>query len=238
MTRMMRSTTQESGTPRGLDRLVNFSDATVAIAITLLLLPLVDAVSDARPDHVWQLLDEHRGTVIAFFVSFAVIARMWTMHHRLFERVNAWSPALMRVNLFWIASIVFLPVVSNMLAAAAQSSPANALYVGTVAVASLTFALMEALVVRDRSLRIDDDRSDFHPANSWLTFAALLVALVATIVLPESGVWWLLLLVPAGWGSDLLQRRTEHTTDITPGARLSARRRLRPIRLVPGRSRR
>ena len=32
-------------TERGLDRLVNFSDATVAIAITLLILPLVDAAS-------------------------------------------------------------------------------------------------------------------------------------------------------------------------------------------------
>lgn len=211
----MRSTTPQTGTSRGLDRLVNFSDATVAIAITLLLLPLVDAVSDARPDHVWELLDEQRGTIIAFVVSFAVIARMWTMYHRLFERVDTYSPALMRVNLFWIASIVFLPVSSNMLAAAAQSSPANALYIGTIAVASLTFALMETLVIHDTSLRTDNNRYDFHPANSWLTFAALLVALMATIALPDSGVWWLLLLVPAGWGSDLLERRTTQTSATT-----------------------
>ncbi|MGZ8177788.1 TMEM175 family protein [Williamsia sp. SKLECPSW1] len=209
MTRMMRSATEESGTSRGLDRLVNFSDATVAIAMTLLLLPLVDAVSGARPGHVWQLLDDNRGTMIAFVVSFAVIARMWMMHHRLFEQVSACSPALMRVNLLWIAGIVFLPVASNMLAAAAQSSPANALYVGTIAVASLMFALMEALVIRNRSLRTATSHHDLHPANSWLTFGALIAALVGTIAVPDSGVWWLLLLVPAGWGSDLLQRRSD-----------------------------
>ena len=37
-------------TERGLDRLVNFSDATVAIAITVLLLPLVDIALEIEQD--------------------------------------------------------------------------------------------------------------------------------------------------------------------------------------------
>ncbi|MCS4276732.1 putative membrane protein [Mycetocola sp. BIGb0189] len=194
-------------TQRGLDRLVNFSDATVAIAITLLLLPLVDAASDARADRVGEFLSEHQGTLIAFFVSFAVIARMWTMHHRLFEVVHAYSSRLMRVNLVWLASIAFLPFASNMLAAAGQNPAARALYIGTIAVASLTFALMEGVVIRDPSLRSDTDRDLLTPTNSWLTFAAVLLALILTLIVPIGGVWWLLLLVPAGWVSDFLERR-------------------------------
>jgi hypothetical protein len=52
MSRMMR-------TQRGLDRLVNFSDATLAITITLLLLPLVIALVQALVlpgSGVWGLL--------------------------------------------------------------------------------------------------------------------------------------------------------------------------------------
>jgi uncharacterized membrane protein len=37
-------------TERGFDRFVDFSDAVVAIAITLLILPVVDAVSDSVGD--------------------------------------------------------------------------------------------------------------------------------------------------------------------------------------------
>jgi hypothetical protein len=77
MTRTMR-------TDRGLDRLVNFSDATVAIAITLLLLPLVDIADEIRRESLGDLLADHVGTLIAFFVSFVVISRLWLSHHRLF----------------------------------------------------------------------------------------------------------------------------------------------------------
>ncbi|RLP74981.1 DUF1211 domain-containing protein [Mycetocola tolaasinivorans] len=194
-------------TRRGLDRLINFSDATVAIAITLLLLPLVDAAADARADHVWEFLAEHRGTLIAFVVSFAVIARMWTMHHRLFEVVRSYSPTLMRINLVWLASIAFLPFASNMLAAAGQSAAARVMYIGTIAVSSLMFALMEARVLRDPALRTDEGRGELRPANSWLTFGAVLLALILTIAVPTPGIWWLLLLVPAGWASDIIERR-------------------------------
>ena len=37
-------------TERGLDRLINFSDAVIAIAATLLILPLVEIVNDALSD--------------------------------------------------------------------------------------------------------------------------------------------------------------------------------------------
>ena len=43
-------------TERGFDRIVNFSDATVAIAMTLLVLPLVELGGDTEPgDSLWHL---------------------------------------------------------------------------------------------------------------------------------------------------------------------------------------
>ncbi|MFP3380774.1 TMEM175 family protein, partial [Bacillus sp. SIMBA_069] len=72
-------------TERGLDRLVNFSDAAVAIAITLLILPLVDAAGQIGHSSFGEFIDKNFWEIFAFVVSFAVIARFWVVHHRIFE---------------------------------------------------------------------------------------------------------------------------------------------------------
>src|SRR3712207_2209345 len=71
-------------TDRGLDRLVTFLDAVVAIAITLLVLPLVDVIPDEGRDvDLGALLADEAGRFGAFALSFAVIAQLWLVHHRI-----------------------------------------------------------------------------------------------------------------------------------------------------------
>src|SRR5918998_5814172 len=75
-------------TDRGLDRLVTFLDAVVAIAITLLVLPLVDVLPDEGGTvPLGDLLAEEARRFVTFLLSFAVIAQLWLVHHRLVERV-------------------------------------------------------------------------------------------------------------------------------------------------------
>jgi hypothetical protein len=71
-------------TKAGLDRFVTFIDAVVAIAITLLVLPLVDlARTSANPTDLGDLLSPHGGLIFSFLLSFTVIARLWLGHHAL-----------------------------------------------------------------------------------------------------------------------------------------------------------
>jgi predicted permease len=73
-------------TERGFDRIVNFSDATVAIAMTLLVLPLVDFGGETgEHDSLWELLSENYTAIFAFVLSFLVIWSMWVNHHRVME---------------------------------------------------------------------------------------------------------------------------------------------------------
>lgn len=200
MARMLR-------TDRGLDRLVNFSDATVAIAITLLLLPLVDVANEIDEKSLGRLLGDNSGKLIAFFVSFIVISRLWLSHHQLFEATRSYSNRVMRVNFVWLASIAFLPFSSNLIAQTTGDAGVNALYIGTIAMGSLSMTALQWIIWRDPELMRPDGRAMVHPVDGTVTFVALLVALVGAVLVPAAGPFWLFLLVPAGWVSAALERR-------------------------------
>ena len=63
-------------TERGLSRLVGFSDGVVAIAITLLVLPLVTAATQVDVD-AGTFLVENAYQLLVLVLSFAVIGRFW-----------------------------------------------------------------------------------------------------------------------------------------------------------------
>lgn len=183
-------------TERGLDRLVNFSDATVAIAITLLVLPLVDAASGLGTMSVAEWAGHHLGALIGFGVSFVVIARFWVIHHRVFEWVVDYSPGIVRTNFLWLAAIVFLPFTTNLLSTASPDrADVDGLYIGNMLVVSLAFLLIEVQLVRQPELVREDARDQVDLARGAVTPILLAVALVLAVLLPVVGLFWLFLLL-------------------------------------------
>ncbi|VVJ23864.1 protein of uncharacterised function DUF1211 [Amycolatopsis camponoti] len=69
------------------ERLTFFSDAVVAIAITLLALelPLPEGATNAE---LLRSLGHHQSEYVSFLISFIVIAVHWRAHHRLFPFVT------------------------------------------------------------------------------------------------------------------------------------------------------
>ena len=188
-------------TDRGLDRLVNFSDAAVAIAITLLVLPLVDIASQIRHAHptVWGLFLANWPTFLAFGISFVVIARFWVVHHRVFEFVRDYNPTLVWLNFLWLASIVFLPFATNVLALASGSNPGvNALYIGTLIVTSASMLLIEFVLTRNPGLLREGVEGGLRLTSSVVATALFVVALVLAVLVPTVGMLWLLLLLLSG----------------------------------------
>src|ERR1700691_2436078 len=102
----------------GLRRLVNFSDAVVAIAITLLILPLVDVAGSIGASSVGHFLDVNKDKLLAFALSFAVIGNFWWVQHQQFERVKKYNAVLVGGMGLWVFSIVFLPFPTELLGAA------------------------------------------------------------------------------------------------------------------------
>jgi uncharacterized membrane protein len=141
-------------TERGLDRLVNFSDATVAIAITILILPLADEGPEAVREGLGTFFDSHMWQVVAFVVSFVVIARFWMVHHQVLEQITTYTTSLMWLNVLWLASIVVIPFTASVLSdAPGRQSAVYGLYIGNMLVTSLAMQAMEVLIARSPTLR-------------------------------------------------------------------------------------
>ncbi|TLS44408.1 DUF1211 domain-containing protein [Streptomyces montanus] len=98
----------------GNERLVFFSDAVVAIALTLLALelPVPHGTSDAE---VWRVFREQVPDYAMFLLSFAVIAALWACHKWLFGRIGGFSPRLLWLNFAWLLGIALVPFATKVL---------------------------------------------------------------------------------------------------------------------------
>lgn len=193
--------------------MVLFSDAVVAIAITLLILPVVDA---AVPGHtLTEILEEADTRIIAFLLSFAVIGRFWFSHHRTFERIVAYDSRLIWVNLLWLASIAFLPFPTELLGLnGLDDGGIRVLYVGSIALTSTCLLLLEVVVYLTPAIRAGDGKPDFtlHPAV--LTVLGLVLATIIAGTVPAIGLWALLLLPVAGLLGSRWEDRTLESRDL------------------------
>ncbi|MFF2369363.1 TMEM175 family protein [Agromyces sp. NPDC058110] len=196
---------QHARTERGLDRLVNFSDATVAIAITLLILPLVDLAGDLEGARFDEFAAENFGAFVAFVVTFAVIGRFWVIHHRVFESVRDYSSRLLWFNMLWLASIVFLPFAANSVSSMdTDNGSFDAVYIGTMFVTTSAMLLMEIELLRHPDL-LDDDAS-FDLGRTVAVLVVLVIAGALAYLVPSVGMLWVLLLFVAPLVTKVLHR--------------------------------
>lgn len=186
-------------TERGLDRLVNFSDATVAIAVTLLVLPLADIASGAHGVPVSTLLHDNSSAIYAFLLSFLVIAVQWLEHHGLFEAFISYNTPVVLCNLLWLLAIIALPFSTEANhEAPSDDRAAAALYIGNLLLAFAALAAIRAAAWFDRSLLEPKRRDQFEMRSGFVLVALCALALIIAVVFPAVGEWSLLLLALTG----------------------------------------
>lgn len=204
-------------TERGLDRLVNFSDAVVAIAITLLILPLVDTATELGDGSILELLEKDWLKLLVFVISFVVIGRFWLAHHRMYENVIGYNRPLLLVNLLWLMSIVFLPFPTELIASSSGSSSATSLlYVGTMVVTSVSGAWQQWIFVRHPELQAPEVRGTLRIGPAVVAAAMMVVVFIATSLLPQLGLLTLLLLILTGPIQAIMRRGIRAKHDEAP----------------------
>jgi uncharacterized membrane protein len=99
---------------RELDRIVFFSDAVFAIAITILVLDIrvPDGLSPAElPAEVLGLWPKY----LSYVVSFLVLAIYWQAHHRVFRPIRGYDGTLVWLNFLFLMAVAFLPFPTSLL---------------------------------------------------------------------------------------------------------------------------
>jgi uncharacterized membrane protein len=129
---------------RELDRIVFFSDAVFAIAITLLVLDIhvpeipERLVDEQLPGRLLALWPKY----LSYVLSFVVILMYWMAHHITFRAIKRYDRTLIWLNSLFLMCIAFLPFPTSLLGEYGDNQLAVAIYAASVAVARLLLTAM------------------------------------------------------------------------------------------------
>jgi uncharacterized membrane protein len=161
------------------ERLIYFSDAVIAIAITLLALELPIPVAPVHGNAgVLDFLGEHLTEYIAFLISFAAVAMHWTAHQRLFRYATGLTGGVLRWNLLWLLMIVLMPFTTKLLTSDADGFQVQFTgYAVNQALAGGFLVLAVSELRRTRLWRADTPTQVVADALDWIYAVIVMFAL-------------------------------------------------------------
>lgn len=209
------------GTERGLDRLIFFTDAVTAIAITLLILPLVDLVphgSHTSSVTIPSYVRDNFGQILAFVLSFVIIARLWIANHGALEHVLRATPTLMWLNIAWAFTIVFLPLPTALTAATTAGPGPVGLYIGTMTANSVLLTAICWVIYKHPEMESGEATAARRSRliGSAATSGAFIVALILGTALRNVNYWALFALLLTTPFDLILKRRIRASVRVEP----------------------
>lgn len=169
-----------------------FSDGVVAIAITLLVLPLLDVADRGTPVDV---LSRSWPRMQGFLITFTVVASFWVVHHRVFELIDGYNGPLIWANMLWLATIAFLPFSSEVLGVSdLDDAGVRALYIGSLVACSLALGLIDVVILRSPDIWPGGERPGIDTTAVLVRLFVMGAAFVVGTFVEAVGLWALLLL--------------------------------------------
>lgn len=141
-------------TTEATERLLGFSDAVFAIAITFLALDLGQLPSDLGEDlSVNTFLSEHATDYLVYFASFLIVGFLWWKHHLIFRYIKLRSGATVWINIVLLSLVAALPYPVGLVSDGFGLGLSMALLVGALWLISICL-LLEWVTASDQHLTI------------------------------------------------------------------------------------
>jgi uncharacterized membrane protein len=183
-----------------LERLIFFSDAVFAIAITLLALEIRLPYTDATltNNELAKSLLEIWPKYLGYGISFLVIGSFWVGHHRKFRHIKRYDGNLLLINLIFLMVIAFIPFPASVISEFGNRT-ATIFYASVMVLASLLSAALWAYTSNHNRLTDPMMDSQNRLIESKRTLAVSMIFLlsigIAFINDDLAKVFWLLILV-------------------------------------------
>lgn len=197
-------------TDRGAaERLTFFSDAVVAIAITLLAIELPVPEGETSAEFLASV-QASGFEYLAFAISFVVIANHWAAHHRVFRWVRRADSPVIGLNLLWLFLVVINPFLTRVLTEGDVDLVRFGAYALAQGVQMITFAVMVAVTARRGWFDAAAPRSLTHRGwvRSLINASGFLLSLPVFLLV---GTWafavWAVVPVAGGMVRRRLERR-------------------------------
>jgi len=165
------------------ERLGAFSDAVIAVVITLMVLELK---APERPE--WSALWPLWPTAVSYAVSYLFIAIVWVNHHHLLRFVRHATPRLIWVNFAHLFAVSLVPFSTAWITRTQLAAAPVALYAGVFVFVNLAYFLFEREVFRQMEETLINDRARrMARRRSIGTLLTFMGASAISMLLPRLG---------------------------------------------------
>jgi uncharacterized membrane protein len=192
----------------GSERVVAFTDAVMAVAITLLVLDL-KLPDGLRDDQLYSIIPGLAHALWCYALSFVVIGILWMVHHNQFHSIPRVDGVMLWLNLFFLMSVALIPFVTSVLSDHATPLP-TMLYAAVLMASCTMTAAMWWYAGRTPGLMSPDVPADQRRAGliTPLIVAAVFGTSIGVAYQAGSsaGQWTWLLAAAAGPLGDRLSR--------------------------------
>lgn len=171
------------------ERIVFFSDAVFAIAITLLIIEVKvpHLEHDATNREFLLGLVKIIPNLAGYFFSFLVIGAYWVGHHRVYGMISDWDYGLIWRNILFLMAIAFMPFASAMFSEYVTDLVPLSVYAFTFATAGLLEIVQVRYAFRkglfDQAVTANEVKHIVWRV-AVLPFSALVAVLVAFLTRP------------------------------------------------------
>ncbi|MHB1137942.1 MAG: TMEM175 family protein [Microthrixaceae bacterium] len=181
-------------------RVVFFTDAVYAIALTLLVLDLhLPAMTGAADDPgvMWTALGDLGPKFVSFAVAFILISRYWIANHGFFTGIQRIDRPYLAYTVLNLAGVAFLPFPTSLVGEYVENPVSGVMFALTLAFISTTETLLLMHAHRARLMR--SHLSD--AAYRWQVLASAEPAVMFVVTIPLAFIHpWVMLVIWIPWG--------------------------------------